>query len=109
MIEINLANETNQTFTCVLNGQDAVITLRVLNGLVYMDLVVNQTTIVLNELCHNRVVINLHKYKPLIGNLVFIDIEGQKDPIFSEFNSRYKLYYFTDELSIDRSGYVSKA
>lgn len=89
----------SQTLNVVLASQNCQINIFQTAYGVFMDLYVNDESIILGVICQNlnRIVRSL--YLGFIGDFVFIDNQGDTDPVFTGLGSRYTLAYLTqDEL-----------
>ena len=85
----------SQTFTIQLGTQFCKINLyQKFNGL-YFDLIVNGETIVQTMICLNRVGLVRYAYLGFVGQLVFIDTQGDTDPNYEYLGTRYILAYIT--------------
>jgi hypothetical protein len=62
---------------------------------VYLDLYVNDALIIGGVICQNlnRIVRDL--YLGFVGDLCFIDNQGDTDPVYTGLGSRYNLLYLT--------------
>lgn len=96
-----------QTFQAVLNGQNCQFSLYTRTGYdfndltlstpdtnLYMDLTVNGTSITVGAICLNekRLLIN-RRYLGFVGDLMFIDTQGTKDPEYTGLGTRWQLVY----------------
>ena len=100
MIELSLINTPNQEFNAILNDQNCTIQVRFLGDNAYFSLWVDDNPIVQN-------VIMLPKEKILLyqsnfsGNFFIVDstspADNQSKPNYKELETRFKLYYLTDE------------
>lgn len=59
----------------------------------YMTLTVNTQTLLSTVICRNLVKIVRYGYLGFVGNLVFIDTQGDSDPTYDGLGSRYQLLY----------------
>jgi hypothetical protein len=83
-----------QTFTAVLSGQQAQITLRQLSTGLYMDLQSNGLEIVGLVLCQNKNRIVRDLYLGFQGDFVFLDTTGAgQDPSYVGLGSQFALIY----------------
>lgn len=60
---------------------------------VYIDLYLNGTLILGGIICLNANVIVRNTYFGFIGDLAFYDLQGQTDPVYTGFGTRYVLVY----------------
>lgn len=90
---IPLSVVANQSFSVVLNDRDVGITLRSLNDATYIDVVVGTTVVCAGQVCRDRV--SLTPRAAYLGladlSLVFADLLGTSDPVWSGFGTRYVL------------------
>lgn len=94
MIEVSTQPIPNQTFRIVLAGQNCFITLRTLAGQLYFSLSIDGKSITNSTICRNGSYLVLFKYLGFVGNLMFIDSQGELDPTYDGLGSRYSLIYF---------------
>lgn len=100
MIQVPLQAIANQTLTVVLSGQNVQINLVSRLGILYMDVYVNNTPIILGVQCQNCNRIIREVYLGFNGDLIFVDTQGQSDPFYSGLNIRFFLEYLTvDDLA----------
>jgi hypothetical protein len=83
----------NQTFSCVLDGQSAVIQLETTDYGLYMTVAYNGVSVASSRLCLDRTDINLARYNGLPQALFFADTQGTTDPVYTGFGTRYLLCY----------------
>lgn len=96
MVLINLRPLPAQRFSVVLNGQNCVIDLYLSGEKMYIDLAVNDTTVLHGAICHDRQ--NIIRFQNAFkGALAFVDSDGAEDPEYSGLGDRWNLYYFTPE------------
>lgn len=89
ILEITLQKVPNQELTTTINGDIYGITLNTRLGELYMSITKNDDPIIYNRICLNKTEIN--------EGFVFLDMDGNDNPVFSELNDRFKLLW-TDEL-----------
>ena len=82
-----------QEFSCVLGGQNCVITLRQIAESLYCDLAVDGVQIFAGRRCCIGTDINCYPTPLFSGRLFFIDTLGKSDPQYQELNSRWLLVY----------------
>jgi len=101
MIVIPLQPIPAQAFNVSLDGQPCRIALYQKGDYFYMNLTVNNVTVVQARMVLNSVWIVRYAYLGLIGDLVMFDTMGDADgPTYDGLGSRYQLYYLTlDELA----------
>jgi hypothetical protein len=92
----------SQTFTVILADQQVEIKLRQLASGLYMNLISNQSKVIVLVICQNlnRIVRDL--YLGFVGDLVFLDNTGQgQDPFYTGLGTRYTLMYLSvDDLPV---------
>jgi len=101
MIMIPLQPIPAQAFSVSLGGQPCRITLYQKGDYFYMDLTVNNVTVVQGRMVLNGVWIVRYAYLGLSGDLFMVDTMGANDgPSYDGLGSRYRLYYATaDEIA----------
>lgn len=100
---IPLAVTANQTFSVVLNDRDVGITVRSLDGATYIDVVADGVPVCAGQICRDRV--DLTPRAAYLGmadlSLVFADLRGTSDPVWSEFGTRFVLLSVGDPTALD--------
>lgn len=89
ILEILLQQVPNQTLSVTINNNSYDLELNTRLDQLYMSIVKNNAPIVYNRICQNR--------NEIKEGFVFIDMDANDDPAFSQFNDRFKLIW-TDEL-----------
>lgn len=90
----------SQTLQVTLAGQTCEIAIFQKSTGLFLNLSVDGTPRVSGVLCHNRVRLVRYRYLGFIGDLSFIDTQGQDDPQYAGLGSRWVLAYLSqDELS----------
>ena len=92
-IVIPLQAVANQTFSCILDGQSAVIELETTDYGLYATVAYNGVSVASSRLCLDRTNINSAAYLGMPQALFFADLQGQSDPIWTGFGTRYALCY----------------
>lgn len=90
---IPLQQQANQDFSCILDGQQASITLETTDYGLFMTAAYNGVSIASSRLCLDRTDINSARYLGLPQALFFADLQGQTDPVWTGFGTRYVLCY----------------
>lgn len=90
---VPLQATASQSFSILLGGQNCFITVFQKGDSMYMSLVVNNVSLLDTVICRNLVNIVRYPYLGFIGNLVFIDQEGDTDPVYTGLGTRYQLVY----------------
>lgn len=86
----------NQAVTVQLNGQNAQINVRQLPQAMFIDLLVDNSPIVMGVIAQNLNPIVRDAYLGFIGDLAFIDNEGSEDPHYTGLGgagARFSLGY----------------
>jgi hypothetical protein len=101
MIAIPLQPIPAQAFNVTLANQPCRITLYQKGDFFYMDLMVNNVTVVQGRMVLNNVWIVRYAYLGLVGDLFMFDTMGTADsPTYDGLGTRYRLYYATpDEIA----------
>ncbi len=96
MRTISLQQQKSQSISVDLAGQQCTIRLIQRESALYMDLTVNGNPIMQGVPClyGNKMV--RYSYLGFVGDLVFIDNIGQRDPDYSGLGSRFTLYYIEE-------------
>lgn len=82
-----------QTLNVLLAGQNCQISVFQKGDKFYMTLVANNVLLLSTVICRNRVKIVRYAYLGFIGDLVFIDTQGDTDPQYIGLGTRFKLVY----------------
>jgi hypothetical protein len=90
---IPLTASPNQTVDVTLAGQYCRINIYQKSVGLFLDLYVNDTLIIGGVLCLNRVKIVRDIYLGFIGELAFIDTQGNDDPNTTGLGTRFILAY----------------
>lgn len=89
ILEILLQQVPNQTLSVTINNDSYDLELNTRLDQLYMSIIKNNVPVVYNRICQNR--------NEIKEGFVFIDMDANGDPVFSQFNDRFKLVW-TDEL-----------
>lgn len=95
MMIIPTAAIASQTFNVHLGGQSCQITVYQRSTGLYLDLQSNGASIIVGCLCRNRVAMVRSGYLGFIGDIAFVDTQGDDDPTYDGLGARYQLCYFT--------------
>lgn len=96
MIAIPLQPIPAQAFNVTLGDQPCRIALYQKGDYFYLDLTVNNVTVVQARMVQNSVWIVRYAYLGLVGDLVMYDTQGtDNSPTYDGLGSRYQLYYLT--------------
>ena len=94
MLVIPLQPVSSQVVSVALAGQACTINVRQVSTGLFLDLLVNNALVIGGVICLNENVIVRSAYLGFIGDLAFIDTEGNGDPVYTGLGSRYILGYF---------------
>lgn len=100
MVTVPIRTDPNQTFQVVLGEQNCSLRLYT-RGLadgsqpLYMDLYVDESGIFFGQLCKDGIVMPLYDYLPFEGGLLFVDLQGNDDPVYYGLGDRWQLLYLT--------------
>lgn len=83
----------SQSFTIQLGTQNCAINIYQLSTGLYFDLTVNNQDIVNTMICLNLVGLVREEYLGFVGQLAFVDTQGNSDPTYDGLGSRYQLIY----------------
>jgi len=97
MQTIPLQAVPNQTLTSLVNNQSLNINVYDKASNLYIDIFLNGDLIVSNVICRDLAPIICREYLGFNGNLMFVDNQGNSDPVYTELGTRYQLVYFTEE------------
>lgn len=98
--KINLLQQPNQKITCNLEDDNGTIyavdiNLRTtMSGDLICDIYINNEVQVLSETCCNKM--PLIPSNKINGNIYFMDMDGNTDPVYTGFNDKYCLIYDTE-------------
>lgn len=93
MIEIGLSALKEQTITVTLADQPCRMRLVQRESGMYIDLYKNEVAVALGVPCLYATKIVRYAYLGFVGDLVFLDIEGQSDPSYDGLGGRFRFYY----------------
>lgn len=97
---IALQSSKSQRVDVTLNGQNCQIKLHQRSTGFYMDLYVNNNPLAQGVLCLNCNYLIRYAYLGFSGDLVFVDTQGDVDPVWDGIGGRFKLFYLTaDEIA----------
>lgn len=91
--KITLTQKAKQALNCVLGDQNCTIYIYYNNGKTYIDISVDGKTIEQGTICQYEGIYPAYTKSNFKGYLYFIDEKGASDPKYTEFETRYKLYY----------------
>lgn len=82
-----------QSLSVVLAGQNCQINLYQKSTGVYLDLYVSNSPIITATICLDSVLLVRETYLGFIGDLAMVDLQGNSDPVYTGFGTRYVLVY----------------
>lgn len=97
MIVVPLQNLASQTVRVTLATQVCDIHVYQRSTGLYLDLTVNDATVINGVIAHDRNRIVRSAWLGFIGDLAFVDMQGTSDPNYTELHERYLLIYFAPE------------
>lgn len=104
---IALQPQANQAFSCSLDGKLAQITLETTDYGLFATVIYNGAAVATSRACLDRTDINAARYLGLPQALFFADTQGQSDPTFDGFGTRYQLCYGNPPVSqVSSAGFV---
>ena len=90
---VPLLDVPSQTRSIILGSQACRIDLKTRSTGLYCDLYVGDTLIIGGVVCHNLTLIVIDSYLGFVGDLMFSDTQGAKDPSSPGLGTRYLLFY----------------
>ena len=93
MKKIPLSPVPAQSLKVKLNGQNCEMRVYYRFGSTYLDLVCNGEEIVKGAICRDRQNIIQIAQSNFEGQLLFVDMLGEADPLYSGFGERWRLFY----------------
>ncbi|QCE32927.1 hypothetical protein FAI41_04585 [Acetobacteraceae bacterium] len=84
---------SDQKFTLEIQNQKLQLHLRQRKYGLYCDLWINDVLRLAGRLCLDRTFLLQDSTRPLQGDFIFIDTQGQEDPDYSALGERFKLYF----------------
>lgn len=106
MLGIPLAAIPAQSLNVTLNGQACILKVYQKFWGLFIDVLVNNAVIIQGVLCENNNLIVRSLYLGFVGDLKFIDTQGNSNPDYTGlgpvFGSRFQLrYLFPNELPVN--------
>lgn len=92
-IRIPLAAVPSQTLSVNLGGQSCQIAIYQKETGVFLDLARDNIAIVTGAICRDRVSVVREEYRTFAGLVGFVDTQGESDPDYTGFGTRYQLAY----------------
>jgi hypothetical protein len=93
MKKIPLQPVPAQTLKIKLGGQNCQIRVYYRFGSTYMDLTAGGVVVVTGAICRDRQNIIQIAQNAFSGALLFVDMLGTSDPLYSGFGERWRLFY----------------
>lgn len=94
MLGIPLNAVSSQKLSITLAGQPCQLSVyTLLDGAIYMDVLLNGSPIVQCARCLNNNKIVRAAYTGFIGDFIFTDTQGSSDPTYDGLGARYQLVY----------------
>lgn len=101
MLTVPLQPVPAQVCKVVLSNQNCQIFVYQKSQGVFIDVMADDTEIVAGVIGRDTGMIVARQYSGFVGNLFFIDTQGNNDPDYTGFGSRFSLVYLTaDEYDI---------
>lgn len=94
MLQISIQSVPSQRLQVVLAGQNCTLSIYQKGENILFDLNSNGTNISLAVVALNAVPLTWN-YSGFLGNLLFIDTQGNSDPTYDGLGSRFQLVYLT--------------
>lgn len=99
MIKIPLQATPAQSLKVKLADQNCEMRVYYRFGSTYLDLTVNGVQVVTGAICRDRQSIVQIAQNAFSGQLLFVDMLGAADPLYTGFGERWRLFYkAADEL-----------
>lgn len=96
MLIVPVQPVANQTFQVQLGGQACTLNIRQLAYGLFMDVIVNSAAIISGVVCENLNRIVRNSYLGFTGDFVFLDTQGETDPVYTGLGSQYLLVYLEE-------------
>lgn len=93
MLVIPLQALPNQVVTVSLANQTCQISVYQLSPGLFCNVYVNNVLVVAGVICQNINRIVREAYLGFIGDLIFMDLQGDTDPYYTGLGSRFQLLY----------------
>ena len=93
MIKIPLQATPAQSLKVKLADQNCEMRVYYRFGATYLDLTVGGVVVVTGAICRDRQSIIQIAQNVFAGQLLFVDMLGQSDPLYSGFGERWRLFY----------------
>ena len=93
MLKIPLSPVPAQSLKVKLSGQNCELRIYYRFGETYLDLVCNGVEVVKGAICRDRQSIIQIAQNAFAGQLLFVDMLGASDPLYTGFGERWRLFY----------------
>ena len=93
MLKIPLSPVPAQSLKVKLAGQNCEMRIYYRFGSTYMDLTVGGVVVVTGSICRDRQNVVQIAQNAFQGALLFVDMLGSSDPLYSGFGERWRLFY----------------
>jgi len=93
MQSIPLEAKPSQTLKVTLDSQYVQLNIYTLPDGLFLDLLLNGTTVIQGALCVDRARLVREAYLGFSGDLMFIDTQGKLDPYYTDLGGRWQLIY----------------
>jgi len=92
--QIPLIAAPAQTQSISLSKQNCKLSVYQRGDALYCDLTVNGAPVLATKICRNRIRLMLGaEYRPFVGDLVFVDTQGDSQPHYTGLDGRFVLLY----------------
>jgi hypothetical protein len=93
MLIVPLQPLASQVVQVMLGGQACTIAVYSKGGSLFADITVAGVALRTAQLCLNGVLLVRFTYFGFVGDLVFVDLQGDTDPLYTGLGTRYVLVY----------------
>lgn len=90
---IPISPSPSQTFTIQLGTQNCRINLNQKSTGLFFDLFIDESPVVQSMICLNLVGLVRESYLGFVGQLAFVDVQGNSDPYYTGFGTQFLLVY----------------
>ena len=96
MIQIPVQPVPVQNLKVVLGGQNCELLIYQKNQGLFVDVSAGGEAVVNGVLARDAVPLVFRNYIGFVGNLLFIDTQGNQDPVYTGIGSRFALVYIDE-------------
>lgn len=93
MLVVPIQPLANQTLQVQLANQPCTLHIYQEAYGLYINVYINNTLIIAGVICEDRNRIVRSTYLGFVGDFIFVDTQGQTDPIYTGLGGRYQLVY----------------